>query len=109
MDFTWIRDKFLQIKKYWKILEKITSTDASSLETDIDLQLKAERLFEVFSQLILDICTHIVSKINEPPPPTYSDCMKTLFKIKVITSEMAEKNEEYCCTSIRKDRLFPFI
>ena len=91
MDFLWIREKFLQSKKYWPILKDIIKKDSTILEKDIELQLKAERIFEILSQLLLDICTHIIANSNEPPPQTYAECMKRLSSMKIITPEIAEK------------------
>ena len=61
------------------------------MEDDIDLQLKAERIFEILSQILLDICTHIIAHSKEPPPQTYSDCMKKLGSLNIITPQTAEK------------------
>jgi len=61
------------------------------LEEDLDLQLKAERIFEILSQILLDICTHIIAHSEVPPPQTYSDCMRKLGSLKIITPQIAEK------------------
>ena len=91
VDFFWIREKLLSSKKYWPKLEDLLIKTPENLETDIDLQLKGERIFEILGQIILDICTHIIAYIKEPPPQTYSDCMKKLGKLDIITPETAEK------------------
>jgi len=91
IDFSWIREKLLSCKKYWSKLEEIIIKTSDDLETDIDLQLKGERIFEIFGQIILDICTHIIAHSKETPPQTYSDCMKKLGKLDVITLQTAEK------------------
>ncbi len=87
----WIREKLLSSKKYWSILEEIILKTSEDLEMDIDLQLKAERIFEILCQILLDICTHIIAHTREPPPQTYSDCMKKLGNLGVITAQTAEK------------------
>ncbi|MFO8017786.1 MAG: hypothetical protein R6U96_04070 [Promethearchaeia archaeon] len=63
VDFSWIRQKFLSSKKYWKIWENITAQSIKTLEKDTELQLIAERLFEILTQILLDICTHIIAHI----------------------------------------------
>jgi len=88
---TWIREKLLSSKKYWSKLKEIISKTSEDLEKDLDLQLKAERLFEILSQILLDICTHIIARTNEPPPKTYSDCMKKLGELGIISQLTAEK------------------
>ena len=70
IDFSWIRQKFLSRKKYWTKIKEIVSKTSEELELDIDLQLKAERIFEILSQTLLDICTHIIAHSEEPPPQT---------------------------------------
>lgn len=91
IDFSWIRQKFLSCKKYWSKLKEIVSKTSGELEQDIDLQLKAERIFEILSQILLDICTHIIAHSEEPPPQTYSDCMRKLGSLNIITPQMTEK------------------
>ncbi len=91
INFSWIREKLLSSKKYWPILEEIIIATSNDLETDIDLQLKGERIFEILGQIILDICTHIIAHSKEPPPQTYYDCMKKLGILDVITTQTAEK------------------
>lgn len=87
----WIREKFLYSKKYWSKLKELISESPEELVKDIDLQLKAERIFEILCQILLDICTHIIAHTKEPPPQTYSDCMKKLGTLGVITPQTAEK------------------
>jgi len=87
----WIREKLLSSKKYWSKLEEIILKTSEDLEMDIDLQLKAERIFEILSQILLNICTHIIAHTREPPLQTYSDCMKKLGNLGVITAQTAEK------------------
>lgn len=91
IDTFWIREKLLSSKKYWPILEEIISKTSEDLEKDVDLQLKAERIFEILSQILLDICTHIIAHTQEPPPQTYAECMKKLGNLGIITPQTAEK------------------
>jgi uncharacterized protein YutE (UPF0331/DUF86 family) len=50
----------------------------------------AERIFEILSQIILDICTHIIAHEKNSPPETYADCMKKLGDLKVISRQTQE-------------------
>ena len=101
IDFLWIREKLLSSKKYWPKLMEIISKTCDVLENDVDLQLKAERIFEIFSQILLDICTHIIAHSKEPPPQTYSKCMEKLGKLGIIKPKTVEK-----ATSLIKMRNF---
>ncbi len=90
IDATWVREKFLSSKKYWTKLSDIISKTSDDLESDLDLQLTAERIFEILTLLILDICTHIIAHVKESPPQTYAECMKKLSNIGVISEETVE-------------------
>ena len=91
IDFERIREKFLQSKKYWNKLKGIITKTSEELENDFDSQLISERVFEVLSQSLLDICTHIIAQSEESAPQSYSDCMKRLGKIGIIKLETSEK------------------
>ena len=99
IDPSWLREKFLFSKKYWSKLEEIISKSSDDLDRDLDLQLMAERIFEILSQIILDICTHIIAHLKESPPQTYADCMKKLGNLGILSSQTAEK-----ATSLAKMR-----
>jgi len=55
--------------------------------TRLDLQLQAERLFEVLSQIILDVCTHIIANSNIQAPKSYSECITKLSELNIIPKE----------------------
>ena len=59
----------------------------------------AERIFEILSQIILDICTHIIAHLKESPPQTYAECMKKLGILGILSTQTAEK-----ATSLAKMR-----
>jgi len=90
IDATWVREKFLSSKKYWSKLSHIISRTSDDLERDLDLQLTAERIFEILIQIILDICTHIIAHVKESPPQTYAECMKKLSNIGVISEQTGD-------------------
>ncbi len=53
----------------------------------LDLQLQAERLFEVLSQIILDVCTHIVAHSNIQAPQSYIECINRLSELGILPQE----------------------
>jgi uncharacterized protein YutE (UPF0331/DUF86 family) len=91
INFGRIREKFLQSKKYWIKLNTIIAKSPEEVEKDLDLQLISERIFEILSQIVLDICTHIISQSEESAPQNYSDCIKKLGKIGIIEQETSVK------------------
>ncbi len=52
----------------------------------------AERIFEILSQIILDICTHIIAHVKESPPQTYAECMEKLGNLGIISPQTAQKS-----------------
>ncbi|MHA1726543.1 MAG: HepT-like ribonuclease domain-containing protein [Promethearchaeota archaeon] len=77
-----IKEKFLSRKKYFiKLNEIINQNTSIDLENDLDLQLKAERIFEILTQTLLNIYTHIIAHLDEIPPKSYSECLLKIGKI----------------------------
>jgi uncharacterized protein YutE (UPF0331/DUF86 family) len=91
IDASWVQEKFLSAKKYWSKLNEIISKTSEALESDIDQQLMGERIFEILSQIVLDVCTHIIAHLRESPPKTYADCMKKLGELGIINPKTSEK------------------
>jgi uncharacterized protein YutE (UPF0331/DUF86 family) len=82
-----LKEKLVYSKKYIERLKRIIEISEKEFLDDFSLQLESERIFEVISQLMLDICTHIIAHSSETPPSTYSDCMNKLVDIGVIKEE----------------------
>ncbi|NPD88343.1 MAG: DUF86 domain-containing protein [Asgard group archaeon] len=85
-----LKEKLAYSKKYIERLRKIIEVSKEEFLEDFSLQLQSERIFEVISQLMLDICTHIVAHSSETPPSTYSDCIKKLVNIGVIGEDESD-------------------
>lgn len=54
----------------------------------------AERAFEIISQLILDICTHIVATRNLPTPNHYADCLIKLLNEGILDKKYQQKFQD---------------
>ena len=83
----YIKEKLAYSKKYLERLKRITEISKEAFLDNFSLQLESERIFEVISQLMLDICTHIIAHSSESPPSTYSECMKKLVGIGVFNED----------------------
>ncbi len=70
-----IEDKLNFSKRYLTVLKHILAKSEDLFLEDIDLQLQGERIFEILSQIMLDICTHIVANSNVAAPKSYAECM----------------------------------
>ena len=89
VDRKYIKTKFVDTEKYLKKADEIISISAEELLSDLDTQLKAERLFEIISQTIIDICTHLVASLQLGVPATYSSCIDLLAKEKIVSKTLA--------------------
>ena len=78
-----IKRKFFEGRKYVERAEEIIKLPLEEQEY-LSIQLQIERIFEVLSQLILDVCTHIVSKIGKDVPETYADCVVSIAKLGIL-------------------------
>ncbi len=86
-----ILGKFETAKRYLQKSKEIQDYELKRFLSDFDLQLKGERVLEVLSQIMLDVCTHIVANSDSETPLTYSDCMKILARLQIISENSAEK------------------
>jgi len=84
MDRLRIEEKFDNAKKYLATAALITSEPVDLFLTSFEDQLKAERIFEVIAQIILDVCTHIVANSSEETPSSHASCIKVLEKMGIF-------------------------
>ena len=82
-----IEEKLNNSKKYLNSLNSLLDNPEETFLSDLDLQLKGERLFEVLAQIMLDICTHIVANSDIETPASYADCLKALEKLGLFSKE----------------------
>ncbi len=83
-----IKEKLVFGDRYVNLIKETTAGGVETFSNSIDVQLKGERLFEIISQVILDICTHIVSRTNlVHPPDSYASCMKKLGELGILGQE----------------------
>ena len=82
-----IEEKVNNAKKYLNSLRKLLDDPNELFLSDLDMQLRGERLFEVLAQIMLDICTHIVAHSDIETPASYSECMNALEKMGIFSEE----------------------
>lgn len=83
-----IEEKLNNSRKYLKSLRKLLDNPEETFLSDLDMQLKGERLFEVLVQIMLDICTHIVANSDIETPASYADCLKALETLGLFSKEI---------------------
>ena len=91
INHSYINEKLASSKKYLETLKSIQEIPKFDFLENFPAQLQAERLFEILTLIMLDICTHIVANSTELPPESYSDCIIALARLNVITSDDSEK------------------
>ena len=90
-DKNMIKQKILDVDIY---LEKLGSKLPESVEEfldDIDTQLISQRIFEIITQTMLDICYHIIVKQKLKIPENYGDCIKSLSSLGILSPEETER------------------
>ena len=90
---TRILEKFDYAKQYLKELDIVLENTMERFREEIPLQLMGERLFEILSQIMLDVCTHIIAKLELGTPRDYADCLKKLSsnEMRILQKEDAER------------------
>ena len=86
-----IKDKFNQSKKYLLIINQLLELEFREFENNLEKKLVAERVFEILSQIVLDVCTHIVAKQKLTTPKNYADCINKLVDEGIIPPKYQER------------------
>lgn len=86
-----IKEKFSRSKDYISLINKILESSEDDFIRNFEHQVIAERSFEVLTQIMLDICTHIIAMSQTTSPTSYSDCMTKLGKINILNEERSLK------------------
>ncbi len=86
-----IKQKILDVDIYLeKLGDKLPKTLDEFLD-DLDAQLINQRIFEIITQTMLDICYHIIVKQKLKIPENYGDCIKSLSSLDILSPEETEK------------------
>jgi uncharacterized protein YutE (UPF0331/DUF86 family) len=87
-----IKEKFAFIERYVAFTRKFLIAKEETANWDLEVDIQAQRLFEIISQAFLDVGTHIISHSkNVTPPSSYAECMLKLAEIGIISNADAEK------------------
>lgn len=90
-DKVMINQKILDIEMYLdKLDDKLPGTLDDYLD-DLDAQLISQRIFEIITQTMLDICYHIIVKQKLKIPENYGDCIQSLCSLGILSSEEAKR------------------
>lgn len=85
-----VKQKLLSSSEYLKnISEILKQYSVDEFKNNFSIQLQMERSFEVVNQIIIDICTHILSTYSETPQ-NYANCFEILHKKNIIGGYLSE-------------------
>nr|MDO8088040.1 DUF86 domain-containing protein [Candidatus Sigynarchaeum springense] len=87
-----VKEKFAFVEKYVAFTRRFLTAKKDLTKWDLEVDIQAQRLFEIISQVFLDVGTHIIAHSkNVAPPSTYAECMLKLAEIGIIAKNDAEK------------------
>ena len=87
-----INERFAFGDKHLALARKIVQSSKEEFIMNFELQVQGERVFEVLSQILLDVCTHVMAVIKKNNlPSTYSDCMISLGELGVFSIDESRK------------------
>lgn len=87
VDKEWILEKFASAQPYLNLVHELIDVPKEEYISDFKLNVQAERVFEVLSQVMLDICSHVVACLDLGVPATYSDCLFKLAENGIIPDD----------------------
>lgn len=86
-----IKQKFNMAKDYITLINSILELSLEEYLDNFENQVLAERSFEVLTQIILDVCTHIIAMSGISAPSSYSDCIIKLASLKILENDESIK------------------
>jgi uncharacterized protein YutE (UPF0331/DUF86 family) len=87
-----IKEKFAFAEKYVTFTRQFLIAKNNVNKWDLEVDIQAQRLFEIISQVFLDVGTHIIAHSKSvSPPSTHAECMLKLAEIGIISKKDAEK------------------
>lgn len=91
IDKEMIFQKIIDVDVYISKLDNILPDTVDDFLDNLDTQLLGERIFEIITQTMLDICYHIIAKQKLKVPENYGDCIKSLSSLDILTTDEVKK------------------
>ena len=85
-----IEKKLRKIEEFLREFEKIDVPSFEEFTRDIVVKRFIERNIELSIEQMVDICKHLVSRLNLQEPETYSECMEIIADEGIIHSNDLE-------------------
>ncbi len=91
VDSNIIDTRIAKLREYLKILREISETDEKAFKSDYRIYGSAERFLQLAIECILDIGSHIISKLDLEKPETYQDILMILGKNGILPEDFTNK------------------
>ncbi|PSH01459.1 MAG: DUF86 domain-containing protein, partial [Nanohaloarchaea archaeon QH_8_44_6] len=86
-----IEDKLERLQKRVELLEEKSDTSIQELEDDHMLRAALERSFQMSLEIVLDICSMIISNEELEKPETYKEMIEILGEEEILEEEFADR------------------
>jgi uncharacterized protein YutE (UPF0331/DUF86 family) len=88
IDTVRLKEKFAFVEKYVIFTRKFLSARNDITKWDLEADIQAQRLFEIISQVFLDVGTHIIAHSQGvTPPSSHAECMVKLSDLGIISKD----------------------
>ena len=86
-----VKNKLKKIEQYVEELKNIKELSFEEFQKNIVIKRFIERNLELAIQQMIDVCKHIVSRLNLREPNSYADCFEILEENRIVSEENLEK------------------
>ncbi|MCD6489317.1 MAG: DUF86 domain-containing protein [Thermodesulfobacterium sp.] len=86
-----VKNKLKKIEQYMEELKNIKELSFEEFQKNIVIKRFIERNLELAIQQMIDVCKHIVSRLNLREPNSYADCFEILEENRIVSEENLEK------------------
>lgn len=86
-----VTNKLKKIEQYVEELKNIKEVSFEEFQKNIVIKRFIERNLELAIQQMIDVCKHIVSRLNLREPNSYADCFEILGEKRIVSEENLEK------------------
>ncbi len=91
IDRVLVRNKLKKMEQYIKELQSLGEIDYEEVQKNVILKRFIERNLELAIQQMIDVCKHIVAKLDLRTPTSYADCFEVLAEESLISSDNLQK------------------
>ncbi len=91
IDKTLVKNKLKKIEQYVEEFKNIKEISFEEFQKNVVIKRFIERNLELAVQQMIDICKHIVSRLNLREPTSYADCFEILKEKEIVSEENLDR------------------